>query len=225
MLAESVAVPLSAGVPAVDGAWWVPDNPKALLVFAHGAGAGHVHKTMQALVEAFAANGIGSLRFNFPYMQAGRRRVDNQDIAVAAIVDACRFARSAFPQLPLLAGGHSFGGRMTTHALVDQGDALADVNALILCSFPLHPPKKPSVQRAAHLGDVQRPMLFLSGTRDDLAGSELLCRVTDELAHARVHWLETANHSYVVLKRTRQNPLDVFEEIGQQAGLFLAEVL
>jgi predicted alpha/beta-hydrolase family hydrolase len=119
-------------------------------------------------------------------------------------------------------GGHSFGGRMCSHAVVDSG---IDCRGLIFCSFPLHQPKKPSVERAAHLPEVGRPMLFLSGTRDDLAAAEMLEGVVAGLDNARIHWLETANHSYVVLKRTRVNPMPVFEEMALAARSFVDEVI
>ncbi len=191
-------------------------------MLAHGAGAGHLHKNMESIAEAFAEVGLATLRYNFPYMQAGKRCVDRQPVAVDTVVDAVSLAHDT-TDLPLFAGGHSFGGRMTSHA---AAAGRIDCRGLIFCSFPLHGPKKPSVDRAAHITDINVPMLYLSGTRDDLADADLLNEVVSRPGiNARVHWLETANHSYVVLKRTRQNPLDVFIEMAQEARQFVDENL
>ncbi|MEM7077647.1 MAG: alpha/beta fold hydrolase [Pseudomonadota bacterium] len=205
----------------LDGAWMVPQQACAQVVLAHGAGAGHTHKNMLAIAEAFAAQSVASLRFNFPYMQEGKRRVDATPRAVAAIAEAVSFARAAH-DLPLFVGGHSFGGRMVSHAAAERAFAC---EGLVFCSFPLHPPKKPDTKRAAHLGEIAEPMLFLSGERDELANPDLLRGVVASLPRARLHWLETANHSYAVLKRTRKNPLDVFAEIALTARAFIDEVL
>lgn len=206
----------------LDALWLEPADAVAQLVFAHGAGAGFRHATMQGLAEAFAAAGLATLRFNFPYMQQGRRRVDGREVAVASICSAAQTARDG-SHLPLLLAGHSFGGRMNSHAVVDAQLACA---GLIFCSFPLHPAKKPSVKRAQHLPEITQPMLFLSGTRDDLADAQLLTEVVDGLdGCARIHWLDTANHSYTILKRTRTNPLPVFTEMAQEARRFVDEVI
>ncbi len=192
-------------------------------MLAHGAGAGYLHANMQALAEAFAARGIATLRFNFPYMQNGRRRVDAQALSVATVAAAFDTAHEAYGDLPVFLGGHSYGGRMSTHFAAEHPQVACA--GLILCSFPLHTPKKPSRKRAEHLADVKRPMLFLSGTRDDLADAALLTEVTEAIPGARVHWLETANHSYVVLKRSRTNPQPVFEEMGEAGRTFVDQVL
>jgi len=205
----------------VDALRLVPDAAVAQLVLAHGAGAGFLHANMQGIADAFAGVGLATLRFNFPFTQHGRRRVDRKEVSVATIAAAAECARNT-SGLPLFLAGHSFGGRMCSHAAVDPG---VECRGLIFCSFPLHQPKKPSIERAAHLPDVGKPMLFLSGTRDDLAHADLLEGVVAELKNARVHWLETANHSYVVLKRTRTHPLPVFEEIALATRSFVDEVI
>ena len=201
---------------ALDATELTPDNAKAKLVFCHGAGAGHRHATMQSLAEHFAEQGLASLRFNFPYMQAGKRRVDNQSTATQVIAEV--FEQTNDGDVPLFLAGHSFGGRMASHAVAE---GLLDCPGLIFCSFPLHQPKKPDIKRAAHLSDIQVPMLFLSGTRDDLADQELLDGVVANLTSAHLHWLDTANHSYVPLKRTRVHPLTVFEEMSQEVSRFV----
>ena len=218
---DSRAIELVSPEGHLDGEWLIPEQPIAALVLAHGAGAGFKHTNMQSIAEALAEHSIATLRFNFPYMQAGKKRTDRPEVACAAISAAFDFAAGEFDG-PLLAGGHSFGGRMTSLA---AAEGQIDPRALIFFSFPLHQPKKPDRKRATHLPDVPCPMLFLSGTRDDLADRSLLTEVVDELPKAQVHWLETGNHSYVVLKRTRTNPLTIFEEIGQEAERFISTLI
>ena len=195
-----------------------PPAPVALVIFAHGAGADFQHPNMQAIAEAFGAENLASLRFNFPFMEQGRRRVDSLEVSVAAIGAAVQ--AGAGEGLPLYLGGHSFGGRMATHAAVD-GDL--PIQGLILGSFPLHQPKKPTLSRAEHLPRIALPMLFLSGTRDALADPELLEGVVAGLGdRAQLHWLATADHSYKILKRQRVDGPSVFEEMAAVARGFVA---
>ncbi|NOX51752.1 MAG: alpha/beta fold hydrolase [Gammaproteobacteria bacterium] len=206
----------------LDACWLIAPNPIACYVFAHGAGAGYKHATMQAIAEAFALQGISSLRFNFPYMQAGKKRVDSQSVAVATIASTYVLAAQQ-SDLPIFVGGHSFGGRMASHAV---SQAKLDCQGLILCSFPLHQAKKPDNKRAEHLPEIAQAMLFLSGTRDELARPELLTGVVGGLnKQSRIHWLETANHSYTILKRARLNPTPVFDEMAQQARVFIEDLV
>ena len=199
----------------------VPAAPVAQLLLAHGAGAGFEHATMQTIADACSCAGIATLRFNFPYMQRGRRRVGSQAEAVQSIVAATNLLRD-IGTLPLFLGGHSYGGRMCSHAALEPD---VDCAGLIFTSFPLHPAKKPGIERAAHLGSIGVPMLFLSGTRDELADAALLEQVVRDLHDARIHWLDTANHSYVVLKRARKNPMSVFVEIATAARQFVDETI
>lgn len=197
--------------------WQCPDHADAMLVLAHGAGAGMAHRNMQALADAFGRQGVATLRFDFPFIEAGRRRVDSHAVATASIAGACaEAARRA--TLPLWLGGHSFGGRMASHAVIDEE---LHPHGLIFCSFPLHPAGKPSTNRAAHLPAISQPMLFLSGTRDTLADSALLERVVSDLPSADLHWLETADHSYRVQKRSRGTAEDVFDEMARIARGFI----
>lgn len=190
----------------------LPENPIYLLVLAHGAGANMRHITMQTIAERLAEVGIATLRYNFPYMEEGRPRVDSPEISTATVRAAVAKAREVAPDLPLLAGGHSFGGRMTTTAASQE--PLEGVNGLVLCSFPLHMPDKPSTKRAEHLSSVSVPMLFLSGTRDKLADLDLLKPVVKKVG-ATLHLLDTADHSYKVLKRSRESKEDVFVEMAR----------
>lgn len=196
----------------------LPKAPLALIVIAHGAGAGFRHSNMQGIAQAFGAQGIGSLRFNFPFMEQGRRRVDRAETSIAAIASAVEAA--ARENLPLYLGGHSFGGRMASLAVAECDLA---VNGLIFCSFPLHQPNKPARRRAEHLPQIRLPMLFLSGTRDALAERDLLEGVVAGLGdRAQLHWLESADHSYKILKRQRVEGPGVFEEMAEVAKAFMA---
>jgi len=150
-------------------------------------------------------------------MAAGRNRVDSPAVATEAI--AAAFAAAAErTTLPIWVGGHSFGGRMASHAVVDRAVPAA---GLIFCSFPLHMPGKPDTKRAQHLQAIRQPMLFLSGTRDDLAERQLLEPLVAGLPNATLHWLETADHGYRVLKRTRTRADSVFDEMAEAARAFI----
>ncbi|HLF11004.1 MAG TPA: alpha/beta fold hydrolase [Gammaproteobacteria bacterium] len=197
--------------------WQCPERAVAALVFAHGAGAGMAHRHMQAIADAFESRGIATLRFNFPFMAAGKNRVDPPAVATACIAAAFGAAAER-TKLPIWLGGHSFGGRMASHALLDRD---LEAKGLILCSFPLHTAGKPSAARAQHLAAIRRPILFLSGTRDTLAERQLLEPLVAGLAQAELHWLDTADHGYRVLKRTRESAEDVFDEMARVARDFI----
>lgn len=197
--------------------WQCPDDAVAALVLAHGAGAGMEHRNMQSIADAFERCGIATLRFDFPFIEAGKSRVDPPHIATARVADAYAAAAER-TTLPLWLGGHSFGGRMASHAVLDCSLTPA---GLIFCSFPLHNAGKPDTARAAHLASIDLPMLFLSGTRDQLAQPDLLGQVVAGLPHARLHWLETADHGYRILKRSRTSAEDVFDEMARVAREFI----
>ena len=177
-----------------------PDNANAIYVFAHGAGANMRHHFMQEMVDALAKEGIATLRFNFPYMEEGRSSPNPQAVLEAYVRSACAKARELAADLPLFAGGKSMGGRMTSNAAANE--AIPGLRGIIFFGFPLHAPKKPSRDRAAHLAKVTVPMLFLQGTRDDLADLSMITEVTAELPLATLHVVDTANHSFDVLKRS-----------------------
>jgi predicted alpha/beta-hydrolase family hydrolase len=198
-------------------AWQCPADAVAALVLGHGAGAGLVHRSMQSIADAFERAGIATLRFDFPFIEAGRKRVDSPAVSTARIAEAFAEAARRTP-LPLWLGGHSFGGRMAAHAVLDRG---LDPRGLVFCSFPLHAPGKPSTARAARLVEIRRPMLFLSGTRDVFAERGLLEGVVTTLPRAELHWLDTADHGYRVLKRTRASGVDVFDEMAGAARAFI----
>ena len=194
-------------------------EPIATLVFAHGAGGDMHHRTMASISKALLGMGIATLRFNFPFKEDGRARVDSQAVSTSAVKTAVEFAIANY-RGPLFLGGHSFGGRMASHAVIDHE---LDVDGMIFCSFPLHPRGKPSTARAGHLAAIRPPMLFLSGTRDALAEPELLGQ-TVRAAGAKLQWLETADHGYDVLKRTRRRQDDVFDEMAGYVRDFVVSV-
>lgn len=190
-----------------------PQKATHLLVLGHGAGADMRHITMQTIAERLAENGIATLRYNFPFMEK-RKSVGRPEPAIATVVSAVAEAKKLCPELPLLAGGHSYGGRMTSHAAAEG--KLGDVKGLVFFSFPLHAPNKPGDKRAAHLREIDQPMLFLSGTRDALASLDLFEPIIAGLGKkATLHLLDTADHSYKVLKRTRECTEDIFVEMAR----------
>jgi len=177
-------------------------KPRWLLLLAHGAGAGMRHPFMAKLAHELAAVGVATLRYQFLYMEQRRRAPDSPAIATAVVAAATRAASQAAPGMQLLAGGKSFGGRMTSHAAA-QG-LLDSVRGLVFFGFPLHPPSKPGTKRADHLPKVSVPMLFLQGTRDTLADLTLLRPICAKLGpRATLHVVESAAHSFHVLKGLR----------------------
>ena len=186
----------------------VPDAARACYIFAHGAGAGMTHAFMQAASDGLARRAIASLRFQFPFMESSSRRPDPPRVAHAAVRAAV--ARAAATGLPLFAGGKSFGGRMTSQA---QAEApLPGVHGLIFFGFPLHPADKPSVERAAHLDRVACPMLFLQGTRDELADIDLLRPVVEHLGpRAALTLLDDADHAFHVRKSSGRSDAEVLD--------------
>ncbi|MFT7221525.1 MAG: putative alpha/beta-hydrolase family hydrolase [Candidatus Azotimanducaceae bacterium] len=201
--------------PGLEGCFYQPGPFTPILVLAHGAGAPFDHHHMTSIADALARNNIGTFRFNFPFMQAGSRRVDDVATSVSTIETALKEVNSLAPDSPVFLGGHSFGGRMATHLAATQPDI---AKGLILFSFPLHVSKKPATKRAAHLGDIKSPMLFISGTRDTLAEASLMTEVFNGLTNANIHWLETADHGFKVLKRTRISDVDVYTEAADAAS-------
>lgn len=191
-----------------------PKDATHLLVLGHGAGADMRSASMQKIAEALAERGIATFRYNFPFKEHRRGGVDSPKVATATVRAAVAEARRLEPKLSLLAGGHSFGGRMTTTAQSES--PLDGVKGLVLFSFPLHAPNRPDDKRAAHLGAIKMPMLFLSGTRDALNDLDLFRPVITKLGkHATLHTIDTGDHSYKILKKTRQSDEDVFAEMAR----------
>jgi uncharacterized protein len=189
-----------------------PEAPRACFVFAHGAGAGMTHSFMEAFAAGLSERGIATLRNQFPYMEKGSKRPDQPAVAQAAVRAAVVKAAEIFPGLALIAGGKSFGGRMTSQA--QAAAPLPGVRGLAFVGFPLHPAGKPSTDRADHLAKIDIPMLFLQGTRDSLAEVALIEPVVQRLgSHATLHLLDGADHSFHVLARSGRNDREVMNEI------------
>ena len=205
---------------AVDGSSEVsalfsrPANARHLLVLAHGAGAGMSHPFMENLAGELAAAGVATLRYQFPDMEERRRVPDAPAVLTATVVAAVQTAAKAAPDLPLLAGGKSMGGRMTSQAAAQR--PLDRVRGLVFFGFPLHQPKRPATKRADHLMKVTLPMLFLQGTRDVLADLELLRPICAKLgSRATLSVIETADHSFHVLKRSGTSDTAVLRELAE----------
>ena len=205
----SISLP---GGPTVSGLLQTAKPARAALVLAHGAGAGMGHPFLTAVSRGLAARSVACLRFQFPYMERGARTPDSPEKAKAAVRAAVAEAARLLPGLPLFAGGKSYGGRMTSQA---QAQApLPGVRGLVFLGFPLHPPGKPSVERAAHLSAVRVPMLFLQGARDDFAATDLLQPLVKGLAdRATLHLFPDADHSFHVPARSGRKDADVLTEL------------
>ena len=210
-MTKSTSLIIHAG-RTVSGLLLAPPNPRACYIFAHGAGAGMAHPFMTAVATGLASRGIATLRYNFPYMEHGSRRPDSPRVAHATVRAAVEEAGRRLPGVPLLAGGKSFGGRMTSQAQAES--ALPGVRGLVFFGFPLHPAGKPSDERAAHLADVDVPMLFLQGTRDALADTGLLKAVVKRLgARAALELVPDADHSFHVPAKSGRKDVEVMEEM------------
>ena len=220
---ESLTIMID-GAHSVSGLLMAPAQARACYVFAHGAGAGMSHPFMAAVAAELAARNIASLRYQFPYMERGRRRPDPPKLAQATVRGAVSEAGRRLSGLPLIAGGKSFGGRMTSQA---QAVApLAGVRGLVFLGFPLHPPKRPSDERAKHLFEVRIPMLFLQGTRDALAHVELIGQTAKRLGErATLHLLADADHSFHVPARSGRTDADVRSEMMDVLVAWIAKVI
>jgi predicted alpha/beta-hydrolase family hydrolase len=214
-LKAAAAQPLRIEIAAADPVSALltkPPQARACYVLAHGAGAGMAHASMETIAAGLAERGIATLRYQFPYMEKGSKRPDSPAVAHAAVRAAVAEAARCCPGLPLLAGGKSFGGRMTSQAQALR--ALPGVRGLAFFAFPLHPAGKPSSERAKHLADVEIPMLFLQGTRDALAELSLLEPVVKGLGKlATLHLEKEADHSFHVLARSGRNDREVMAEV------------
>jgi len=190
-----------------------PARQTALYVLAHGAGAGMRHSFMEAIAQRLAAQGIGTLRYQFPYTERGSRRPDPEPLLLATVRAAVAAGREAAGAFPLLAGGKSMGGRMTSRAAA--AEPLPGVAGLVFLGFPLHPAGQPGVSRAEHLARVGIPMLFLQGTRDTLADLTLLGPVIERLGdRATLRVIEHADHSFHVLNRSGRTDEQVLDELA-----------
>jgi len=196
-----------------------PQQATALLLLAHGAGAGMRHPFLEALAGALHEQGVATLRYEFPYMAAGRKRPDPPRVAMATVQAAVAEGRAAAPDLPLFAGGKSFGSRMSTMAAA--AGLLPEVRGLVCFGFPLHAAKKPALERAGHLAQVSVPLLFLQGTRDALAETDLMRQVAQGLPHATLHIVAGADHGFAVPKASGRSTEAVLTELAATAAGFM----
>jgi len=211
------------GAGEVSALLLLPAEARVMLALAHGAGAGMTHPFLALLAAELAAVGVATLRYQFPYMEQRRRVPDSPAVLTATVRAAVRTAAEAAPRLPLIAGGKSMGGRMSSQAAAQQ--PLDTVRGLVFFGFPLHPPNKPGTKRAEHLKQVTIPMLFLQGTRDTLADLTLLKPICDGLgSRATLHIIETANHSFHLLKKSGKADADALRELAQTTASWALKI-
>ncbi|HET6253213.1 MAG TPA: alpha/beta family hydrolase [Puia sp.] len=197
---KSVSLTVSPGVGKVSGEYMIPDKAKAIMTLAHGAGAGMHHSFMVELATRLAEEaGIATLRYNFPFTENKKGRPDQPAVAHATVAAALDHARGEYPGLPLYAAGKSFGGRMTSQYLA--ANPRAEVRGVVFYGFPLHPAGKPSIDRAEHLKGVKVKMLFLQGTKDELATWDLIDSVCRSLPKATLVKIDGANHAFKAGKK------------------------
>ncbi|MGD0993758.1 MAG: alpha/beta family hydrolase [Gemmatimonadales bacterium] len=199
--------------------------PQAALgyVLAHGAGAGMRHPFLETMAQRLAGLGVATFRYQFPYMEAKKGRPDSPEVAAATVRAAVAEASKQLDALPLVAGGKSFGGRMTSTAAAEA--PLGGVRGLAFLGFPLHPPGKPGTSRADHLDRVTVPMLFLQGTRDEFAELSLLKQVIQRLGRrAALHLVEDGDHSFAVPKRTGRTRDEVMDELAETLSSWAARL-
>ena len=215
---------ISASVGSVSAILVRPSDAWLLYVMAHGAGAGMRHPFMQTVAENLGSRGVATFRYNFPYVDAGRKRPDHPAALEAAVAAAAKTAAELAPNLPLIAGGKSLGGRMSSGAAASG--MLPQVRGLVFLGFPLHAPAEPGTGRADHLGRVNVPMLFLQGTGDAFARLDLLTQVCGRLPRATLHLIEGGDHSFNVPKRSGRTKEEILDELSSTLSKWdRAEVL
>ena len=220
--AKPISIAVADGV-SVSGLLQTPQHARACYVLAHGAGAGMKHPFMAAVADGLGERGIASLRYQFVYMERGSKRPDPPKLAHAAVRAAVAAAQNAVPKLSLIAGGKSFGGRMTSQAQAET--PVPGVRGLAFLGFPLHPAGRPSAERAEHLFDVKVPMLFLQGTRDTLAALdqlEPLCKALGKRATLKL--FADADHSFHVPARSGRGDAQVLADVLDAFAAWVAEI-
>ena len=212
---ESVRIPVSQSIGEVSGLLNMPADAKCLLSLAHGAGAGMSHPFMEQLALALAGHGIGTIRFNFPFTENGKKRPDPAPVAEKTVGAVLGWMMQQYSKVPLFASGKSFGGRMTSHLLSRVHDTT--VKGVVFYGFPLHAAGDQGTSRADHLASVNVPMLFLQGTRDALAKLELITEVCSGLPNATLKTFEGADHSFKAGKKV------VINELAHETNQWISE--
>lgn len=221
---EEIEFKVGGTTAHVSGLFLRPSDAWSLYVMAHGAGAGMRHAFLESVAQSLAEQGIATFRYQFPYMEAGRRRPDPAHILAATVRAAVEAATDLAPELPVAAGGKSLGGRMTSTAA--SNESIPGVKGLVFLGFPLHAPGKPGDSRADHLYQVPLPMLFLQGTRDSFANLDILKPVCERLgSRASLRIVEGADHSFKVPKRSGRDPNQVIEELATAICIWGREML
>src|SRR5437868_7628126 len=221
---DPVAITVADGEAPVSGLLLRPPGASRLYVLAHGAGAGMRHPFLETIARALAERDVATLRYQFPYMERRASRPDPPALAAAAVRAAVSEAARLAPGLPLVAGGKSFGGRMTSTAQAEE--PLPGVRGLVFLGFPLHPPGRPDDKRAEHLAQVRIPMLFLQGDRDEFADLTLLRPVVQRLGErATLHLVEGGDHSFHVLKRSGRTDAEVMTELAATVDRWATKLL
>lgn len=216
--AKRITIEISEEIGSVSGLLIRPEDAICLLVLSHGAGAGMEHHFLESLAQALADHRVATLRFNFAYMEKGKGAPDRSKKAHPAIKAAIGAAESCADGLKILAGGKSFGGRMTSQ--VAALNELGPVQGIVYFGFPLHPTGKPGIERAAHLKEITLPQLFLQGTRDTLARFDLIEEVCAGLETAQLVKMEGGDHSFKTLKRSGISAEEVMEKLASETAAF-----
>ena len=219
---KSLRIKVSKSIGEVSALFYAPLKAQYIMVFAHGAGAGIKNRFMEEVSICLAKHGIATLRFNFPYMEKGKKIPDTKPVCSATVKAAVEKAAKLYPKLRIIAAGKSFGGRMTSTA-ASEG-LLQNVMKIVFFGFPLHPPGKPSTERAEHLFKVTVPMLFLQGSRDALAALDLLKSVCKKIGNkAELFIIEGADHSFHAKKEYGLNDSDIIELMCKEVKRWASE--
>ena len=214
---QFLSLEVSPSIGTVSAECITSENTAAITTLGHGAGAGMKHSFMIALAQSLGTLGISTLRFNFPFAENRKGRPDPPAVAHKTVEAAINKAEKLFPKLPLFVAGKSFGGRMSSQYLAAHPNP--SVKGIIFYGFPLHPTGKPSVERADHLKNVKVPMLFLQGTRDELATWDLVESVCSALPLATLVKIEGADHSFKAGKK------DIIERLANESRDWITEIM